>query len=114
MTPTEEARLLSDLLKRIESGQGGSRHARLFAIANWVLLVVAFIALFQIAPRVGSIVYVVAGVAGILGVLTSFVVINGRAIEQWPVLAPFIRADEVRRRLEELKPNKSLERTREG
>jgi hypothetical protein len=70
--------------------------------------------LFSIAPSVGSIIYVVAGVAGVLGVLTSFAVIHRRSLQQWPVLAPFIRADEVRRRINELKPNKSLERTREG
>ena len=113
MTRTEEARLLSAVLKRIESGNA-SRRGNWFAVINWLLLVLAFIVLFSLAPRAGFITYVVAGVAGALGVLTSFAVIRRRSLQQWPVLAPFIRADEVRRRLNELKPNTSLERTREG
>jgi hypothetical protein len=114
MTPSEEVRLLSALLERIEGGKRTSRRARRFAIVNWLLLVVAFIALFDVGPRVGSIVYIVAGVASVLGILTSYVVIQRRSLQQWPVLAPFIRADEVRRRIIELKPDNSPERPREG
>lgn len=113
MTPTEEARLLSVVLKRIESSNTGSRHGNWFAVANWLLLVLAFIALFSLAPRAGTVIYVVAGVAGVLGVLTSFAVIHRRSLKQWPVLAPFIRAEEIRRRIAELKPDASLGPTRE-
>jgi hypothetical protein len=114
MTPTEESRLLTIILKRVKSDPKVASHARWLSGVNWLVLVAAFIALFQVGPRVGPIVYVVAGVAGVLGVLTTFVVIHKRSLQQWPVLAPFIKADEIARRISELKPNKSLERTREG
>ena len=114
MTPNEESRLLAIVLKRIEGGQKSPTHVRWLSVVAWLLLVAAFVVLFQLAPRVGPVVYVVAGVGCTLGVLTSFVVIYKHSLKQWPVLAPFIKADEVKRRIDELKPNKSLERTREG
>ena len=103
MTPKEETRLLSGVLKRLEGDSGISNHGRWFAIVNWLILVAAFVALFSIGPRVGTIVYVVACVACLLGVTTSLVVIYQRSVEQWPVLSRFISADEIRRRLDELK-----------
>jgi hypothetical protein len=112
MTPTEESRLLTVVLKRADAGHKPAAQARWLYVATWLGLVAAFVALFQLAPRLGSIVYVVAGVSGILGVLTSFVVIHRHSLKQWPVLAPYIKVDEVQRRIDELKPNKSLERTR--
>ncbi|WP_020557996.1 hypothetical protein [Thiofilum flexile] len=106
MTRTEEVRLLTALIKRAEDSPSGLRRARLLAFANWLLLVAAGIALLQIAPCGGAVVYIVAGVAVALGFTTGFVFLYQQSFQQWPVLAPFIRTEEVRRRLEEL--------TREG
>jgi len=114
MTPTEESRLLTIVLKRIEDGPKNPAHVRWLSVIAWLLLVAAFVVLFQLAPRVGPVLYVVAGISCVLGVLTSFVVIYKHSLKQWPVLSPFIKVDEVKRRISELKPNKSLERTREG
>jgi hypothetical protein len=113
MTPNEESRLLTIVLQRIEGGQESPAHVRWLSAIAWLLLVAAFVALFQLAPRVGPVLYVVAGIGCVLGVLTSFVVIYKHSLKQWPVLSPFIKVDEVKRRIDELKPNKSLERTRE-
>src|SRR5687768_14211634 len=113
MTPAEELRLLTNVLKRIESDHKGSSPARWLSVATWLLLVAGFIALFQLAPRVGPVVYVVAGIGCFLGVLASFAVIYKHSLKQWPVLSSFIKADEVKRRISELTPDKSLKRTRE-
>lgn len=112
MTPAEESRLLTSILKRVESDPKVAAHTRWLYMANWLVLVAAFVVLFQIGPRIGSVVYVVAGVGGILGALTSFVVIHKHSLKQWPVLLPFIKADEIKHRIGELKSNNSLERTR--
>jgi len=113
MTPNEESRLLTIVLKRTEGGAEGPAHVRWLSAISWLLLVAAFVALFQLAPRIGPVLYVAAGIGCILGVLTSFVVIYKHSLKQWPVLSPYIKIDEVKRRIAELKPNTSLERTRE-
>ena len=112
MTPTEELRLLTVVLKRIEGGPKTPPHVRWISIGNWLVLVAAFVALFRIGPRVGPIVYVVAGVGGFLGMLTCAVMVYERSLKQWPILSSFIKADEVKLRIEQLSPDKSLERTR--
>ena len=114
MTPNEESRLLAIVLKRVEGGAKSPPHVRWLSAITWLLLVAAFVALFQFVPRVGPVVYVVAGVSCMLGILTSFVVIYKHSLKQWPVLSPFIKVEEVKRRIGELNPNKSLERTPEG
>jgi hypothetical protein len=113
MTATEETRLLQIALKRIEVTQHGASKARWLLIGTWVCLVAAFVALFQLAPQYGKVIYFVAGMSCLAGVLASFSFIHAHSLKQWPVMAPHVNADSVRRRIEELKPNKSLERTRE-
>jgi hypothetical protein len=106
MTPSEESRLLTIVLKRIEGDQQSSFHARWLSVAVWLFLVAAFVALFQLAPRFGPVIYAVTGVGFILGVLTSFVVIHKHSLKQWPLLSPYIKVEEVKRRIDELKPDK--------
>jgi hypothetical protein len=113
MTPSEELRLLSTVLKRIEGGAATTAGGRWLSAVGWLVLVAFFMALFQLAPRLGPVVYVLVGVGCIVGVLTSFLVLYKHSLKQWPALAPFIKVDEVKRRINELKPNTSLERTRD-
>ena len=81
-------------------------------MAIWLLLVAAFVVLFSLAPSLSPAVFLVAGVSGLLGVLAAFAVLRKASLKQWPVLAPFIKADEIKLRISQLKPNTSLERTR--
>ena len=113
MTSTEELRLLAVVLKRIEQPPR-LKSALWLRVFVWLILVVSFVALFGFASRIGSVIYVVAGISGLLGIVASFTVIHARSLAQWPVLAHYIKAEEIKLRIEELKPNKSLERTREG
>jgi hypothetical protein len=113
MTSNEESRLLAIVLKRIEGGAKSPAHVRVLSVTTWLLLVAGFVALLQLVPRIGPIVYVVAGIGCILGILTSFVVIYQHSLKQWPVLAPYIKVDELKRRMAELNPDKSPERTRD-
>jgi hypothetical protein len=112
MTPTEELRFLTVVLKRIEGGNRAAARSIWLLVATWLLLVAAFVVLFSLASSLGSTVFVVAGVSGLLGVLTAFVVIRKASRKQWPVLAPFIEVEEIKLRINELKPNTSFERTR--
>ena len=113
MTSSEESRLLTIVLKRIEHPPSRSTSALWLKVCVWLLLVLAFVVLFSFVPRIGPAIYVVAGVSGALGILVSFVVIHARSFAQWPVMAPYIKVEEIKLRIAELKPNKSLERTRE-
>jgi hypothetical protein len=112
MTNTEELRLLAGVLKRIEQPPR-FKSALWLRVCVWLLLVVSFVALFGFASQAGPVIYVVAGVSGLFGIIASFTVIHARSLAQWPVLAQFIKAEEIKLRIAELKPNKSLERTRE-
>jgi hypothetical protein len=111
MTKTEELRLLTIVLKRIEQPTR-SKSALWLKVCIWLLLVVSYVVLFGFASRVGPIIYVVAGISGFLGIIASFTVIHARSLVQWPVLARYVKAEEIKLRIAELKPNKSLERTR--
>jgi hypothetical protein len=111
MTSTEELRLLAVVLKRIEQPPR-FKSTLWLRVCVWLLLVVSFIALFGFASRIGPIIYVVAGISGLLGIIASFTVIYARSLAQWPVLAQYIKAEEIKLRIAELKPNTSLERTR--
>jgi Flp pilus assembly protein TadB len=113
MTPTEETRLLTTVLQRIERPQISAGRLRWLSIAGWLVLVAAFVVLFRVAPHFGPIIYVVAGVAGLLGVFAAFWVIYEHSHKQWPVLARYLKAEEIKRRLDELKHGNSPERTRE-
>ena len=113
MTNTEELRLLAVVLKRIEQPTR-LKSTLWLKVCIWLLLVVSFVALFGFASRVGPVIYVVAVISGFLGVIASFTGIYARSLVQWPVLARYVKAEEIKLRIAELKPNKSLERTREG
>jgi hypothetical protein len=112
MTNTEELRLLAVVLKRIEQPTR-MKSALWLKVCVWLLMVVSFVALFGFASRAGTVIYVVAGISGFLGVIASFTVIHARSLAQWPVLAQYVKAEEIKLRIAELKPNKSLERTRD-
>ena len=112
MTRSEELKLLAVVLKRVEQPpRSGS--AIWLRVSVWLLLVVSFVVLFSFTSRVGSVIYVVAGIGGLLGIIASFTIIYVRSLSQWPVLARYIKVEDVKLRIAELNPNNSLERTRE-
>jgi hypothetical protein len=113
MTSTEELRLSQVVLKRVEH-PSRSKSGLLLKVCVWLFLVVSFVTLFAFASQIGPVIYVVAGISGLLGVIASFTVIHVRSLAQWRVLARYIKSEEIKLRIAELKPNTSLERTREG
>ncbi len=113
MTPAEEAQLLKVVLARLQDNRYGERKARWLLIGTWLGLVAAFAILFQLAPLHGRVKYVIAGIGAIIGILASFSYIHAHSLKQWPVLARYVDTEGVMRRLNELTPNTSFERTRE-
>jgi hypothetical protein len=112
MTPIEEARFLTAVLKSVDvPPQRGETFIRRLRIGIWLVLVVAFTFLFQIARDGGVVICVVAFVALILGVVSAALTVQARSLRQWPVISPFVDVEGIRRRLSDLKHNNSLERT---
>jgi hypothetical protein len=59
-------------------------------------------------------VVVVASIAAIAAVFVMLAFIRYHAAQQWPLLSPHINRESLVQRIDDLKHNKSLERTREG
>lgn len=114
MTPREEVRLLSSVLKRIQGPPIGRAILRCLPIASWLILVIAFFALSRLAPGIGPIIYVIVFCAAMLGALASFLFVYLHSTKQWPVLSQFVDGEGIKRRLDELKHNNAPDRTREG
>jgi hypothetical protein len=102
MNKHQEKRVLVTLLKRLERPKEVPRWVRLVRPALWLTLVVAFIALFQLAPHAGrSILYVAFGSA-LLGSITAGVLVYVASLKQWPAVAKHLNSESIRSRLSEI------------
>ena len=102
MTPHQERRVLSALLKRAERSVVTSTAARFACLVLWLLLVGAFMALFQLAPHAGrSVLYIAVGSA-VLGAIGAWLLFYLAALKQWPLIQAHLNAESIRNRLREL------------
>ena len=113
MTPNEEIRVLTWLLRR--ASMTSERVQALFTrirVGMWIALVVLFVVLFGFAQS-GHVAITIVGFAyfaiGASGLLLAYV----SSLKQWSAIIPHVNRESVELRLDDLKPNKSLERTRE-
>ena len=115
MTTNEETRVLQWLRKRasVAPERAESLSARI-RIAMWIALVVFFVFLFGFASSGGTTITIVGFIAFAVGTISGFLLAYASALKQWNVIIPHVNQECIERRLNDLKPNKSLERTREG
>ena len=115
MTPDEETRVLAWLIKRIKlSPERAETIASRVRVGLWLALVVLFMFLFSSLRSSGMTIVVVGLVFSVVGLITGLLLAYASSLRQWNVIIPHVNQESAARRLDDLKPNKSLERTREG
>jgi hypothetical protein len=102
MSPTQERKLLNELIKKLDPQGNGVLGSRLFLPALWVCLVVAFTLMFQLANRGLLSEPVLLVVAALIGTLVGWVLFYVTALKQWPVLRQHIDRASIEKRLQEL------------
>ena len=115
MTVNEEARILAWLKKGVsiapDRAESVSTRIR---VGLWIALVVFFVILFGSASSGASTVTIVGFVSFAVGVTSGVLLTYANGLRQWNAIVPHVNGESVERRISDLKPNTSLERTREG
>ena len=102
MSPLQEKRLLFALLKRLEKPSASATLAKWLRVVLWLVLVVAFMVLFQLAPHAGrSLLYVALGSA-FLGIITTGVLVYLASIKQWSAIRKHLSIASIKERISEL------------
>jgi len=113
MTPIEEARVLAWLIKRIKvSPDRAETLASRVRVGLWLVLVVLFMFLFSSVRYGGLSTFVIGLALVVVGLIAGVLLAYASGLRQWNVIVPHVNQESVSRRLEVLKPNNSLERTR--
>ncbi len=102
MTPTQEKKLLSVLIKRLDQPGVGVLGGRFFLPSLWVALVFAFTALFQLANRGLLLRPTLVVVAASFGAAIGWVAYYVTSLKQWPMVRPHIDRASIEKRLREL------------
>jgi hypothetical protein len=112
VTPQDEVRFLSHVLKRVDSPPNSAHLWRRVLLLSWPALVALSYALFHFGPGGTWLLLLVATSVALATTLVTFTFIKYHAARQWPMLAPHIKRESLAQRIDDLKHNTSLERTR--
>ena len=102
MMSAEEIKVLSQLIKSLDHPDSGIFGSRFILPVLWVVLVFVFTVLFQLTHRGLLAQPILVVIAGIAGVLVSWVFFYVPNVRQWPFIRPHISRDSIERRLQEL------------
>lgn len=100
MRPSDENKLLLQVLGQLESPPHSPRLTRGFLPAAWLASVVAFAVLFQVAEHISP--ALLGAVCAGLGAIIGIVLYARECARQEPVLRPHIDRESIRRRFAEL------------
>ena len=102
MTPSDEIRLLSGVLKQIDHGPHRALQSTWLEIVMWLAVVALFLVMFQLGDRIHPL--ALALVSTSVGVIAGVFGICKTAARQWLVLRHHITRESVVARLAQLEP----------
>jgi hypothetical protein len=100
MRPSDEKKLLLQVLRQLESPSRNVLLAEWFLPAGWVVSVVAFAAVFQFGERINP--GLLAAMFAVFGVVIGIAFFAREYAKQEPVMRPHIDRESILRRLAEL------------
>src|SRR5262245_55672126 len=110
MTTTEKLRVLAWLKRRVALTPGRAEViSSRIRVIMWFVLVVLFVFLFSFAPSGGSAITVMGFAFFIAGTISGFLLAYASGLKHWNVIVPHVNLESVEHRLNDLKPNSSLE-----
>jgi hypothetical protein len=102
MTPQTEARVLRQLQRQLEGGIPRIYRSPWSEVALWLVLVIAFMVLFQLGERIHPL--ALAIVSSFIGIAAGVFGFMRLVAKQWPVVQPHINRESVASRLQQLGP----------
>lgn len=102
MSPAQEKKFLLELCKRFDHSEPGFMESRFFLPTLWVMLVIVFMLMFNLADQGSLSTPAVTIAAAVVGACVGWILFYLTAHKQWPVLRPYIDRTGVEKRLHEL------------
>jgi hypothetical protein len=105
MSPEQERQILESMLEALDAQEHGTRKPwqRLASTALWLAVTAMFFIVFRYTDSLSWPHYVLAGGCFALGLAFSYGLYKAIYADQWPVMAQYIRREQVELRLEELR-----------
>lgn len=102
MTPSEERKYLSAVLKQIDNGAPAWLQRAWVNVLLWFVVAALFLVLFQAGNKISPLVLALSGL--MVGVAVGYFSILQCAARTWPMLRPHVTRESIVERLSALKP----------